>query len=190
MARGARYLLVVLLGTAAACPGVNAAANDRPTVVFDTTMGTLRMELFDKDAPRAVENFLQLVDNGFYDGLIFHRVIANFVIQTGGYDAEMTYRRPPRTVVNESGNGLKNTRGTLSMARSADPDSADAQFYINMNDNTHLDYARGKPGYTVFGRLIDGMDVAEDIELSDTAIRRGMAGVPARSVIVTRATRE
>jgi peptidyl-prolyl cis-trans isomerase A (cyclophilin A) len=153
-------------------------------------MGTLRMELFDKDAPRTVENFLQLVDNGFYDGLIFHRVIANFVIQTGGYDAEMTYRRPPRTVVNESRNGLKNTRGTLSMARSVDPDSADAQFYINMNDNTHLDYARGKPGYTVFGRLIDGIHVAEDIELSDTTIRGGMAGVPARPVIVTRATLE
>jgi peptidyl-prolyl cis-trans isomerase A (cyclophilin A) len=136
-----------------------------------------------------VTNFLRLVDDGFYDGLIFHRVIANFMIQTGGYDAGMNEREPPGTVPNESFNGLRNRTGTLAMARLEDPDSADAQFFINVNDNAHLDAAPGVPGYTVFGRVIAGMDVVTDIELADTGIRAGMAAVPETPIVLERAER-
>ena len=160
-----------------------------PVVVFETNKGVLTVELFPLEAPKTVENILDLVDAGFYDGLIFHRVISRFVVQTGGYLADMEYRDAPRTVVNESENGVKNRKYTLSMARTADPDSAGAQFYINLNDNTHLDYRRGQPGYTVFGRLIDGMDVADEIGQAETATRGGMADVPAEPIVISRAYR-
>ena len=136
-----------------------------------------------------MENILDLVDSGFYDGLIFHRVIDGFVVQTGGHLADMSYRDAPRTVVNESENGVENRKYTLSMARTSDPDSAGAQFYINLNDNTHLDYRRGQPGYTVFGKLIDGMDVADEIGKVETATRAGMADVPVESIEILRAYR-
>ncbi len=162
---------------------------DSPVVVFETSKGALTAELLPLEAPKTVENILDLVDSGFYDGLIFHRVIEGFVVQTGGHLADMSYRDAPRTVVNESQNGVENRKYTLSMARTADPDSAGAQFYINLNDNTHLDYRRGQPGYTVFGKLIDGMDVADEIGQAETATRNGMADVPVESIEILRAYR-
>ena len=179
-----RLLALCISGGAAA-----AKAEDAPIVQLDTTAGEIRIQLFPDKAPRTVENFLQLVEGSFYDGLIFHRVVANFVIQAGGYDAEMNYRKPPRTVVNESSNGLRNRRGTVAMARLADPDSADAQFFINVNNNTHLDAKPGQPGYTVFGGVVAGMNAVTAIELSDTEVRQGMAAVPATPIVIHRLAR-
>ncbi len=163
--------------------------DESPVVVFETNRGVLTVELLPLEAPKTVENILDLIDAGFYDDLIFHRVIDGFVVQAGGYLADMEYRDAPRTVVNESENGIENRKYTLSMARTADPDSAGAQFYINLNDNTHLDYAPGQPGYTVFGKLIAGMDVAEEIGQAETATRGGMADVPLEPIVISRAYR-
>ncbi len=166
-----------------------SAPAELSVVVFETNKGVLTAELLPLEAPKTVENILDLVDAGFYDGLIFHRVIEGFVVQAGGYLADMDYRDAPRTVVNESENGIENRKYTLSMARAPDPDSAGAQFYINLNDNTHLDYTVGQPGYTVFGRLIDGMDVAEEIGQAETATRGDMAEVPVEPIVILRAYR-
>ncbi|MFX3657589.1 MAG: peptidylprolyl isomerase [bacterium] len=185
------WSLTALLLTAL-MPGTAVSAADEeaaPRVRLTTSVGVIDLELLPDRAPRTVANFLRLVDDGFYDGLIFHRIIANFVIQAGGYDAAMAYREPPGTVANESFNGLKNLRGTVAMARLADPDSADSQFFINVNDNAHLDATPGQPGYTVFARVVDGMDVVTDIELVDTGRRAGMVGVPEAPVVIESARR-
>ena len=163
---------------------VNVTNASQPHVVIETSLGTMVATLDEKRAPKTVANFLELVDVGFYDGLIFHRVIAGFVIQTGGYDVEMQRRESSREIPNESFNGLKNLKGALSMARLADPDSASSQFFINLNANTHLDALPGKPGYTVFGHLVTGTDVAEAIEFAETGIRQGMAGVPLEPIVI------
>ena len=178
------------LAVLAALLALSATAEESaPVVRFQTSVGTIDIELFPAKSPQTVENFLQLVDDGFYDGLIFHRVIANFMVQAGGYDGAMIYRQPPRTVVNESFNGLSNSPGTIAMARTADPDSADAQFFINVKDNAYLDGTADQPGYTVFGKVIAGMDAVTDMELSDTQRRRGMADVPVENVFIQSATR-
>ena len=170
--------------------GATAANADKaPSVLLETSAGEIRIRLLPDKAPRTVDNFLQLADDGFYDSLIFHRVIANFVIQAGGYDAELNHRKPPRTVANESFNGLRNRRGTVAMARLSDPNSADAQFFINVNDNAHLDAKAGQPGYTVFGEVTAGMDAVTAIELSDTQVRNGMAGVPEAPIVIHRLRR-
>ena len=151
---------------------------DRPTVEIVTSVGSMTAELRPDEAPRTVENFLLLVDEGFYEGTIFHRVIAGFVVQAGGFDAKLNHRPSPRTVVNESAGGLANQRGTLAMARTPDPDSASSQFYINLVDNPALDATPGKPGYTVFGSLIAGQDVAEAIASAETGTVGARADVP------------
>lgn len=180
--------ITALLAGMTLCGSLHAAEG-LPQVRLSTTMGTIDIELFEERAPQTVANFLRLVEDGFYDGLIFHRVVAGFVIQAGGYDAAMSYREPPGNIPNESDNGLKNTRGTLAMARLDDPDSANSQFFINVADNTHLDAGPGKPGYSVFGRVIDGMDVVTEIELSNTGRKAGMAGVPDTPIVIERAER-
>ena len=166
-----------------------ALAADNPLVRLETSAGNIDIELYPDRAPASVENFLTLVDGGFYDGLIFHRVVAGFVIQAGGYDERLTYRPPPATVVNESLNGLSNQKYSVAMARLSDPDSADTQFFINVKHNPNLDAQRGKPGYTVFGQVVAGMDVVTTIELVNTHVEAGMAGVPEEDVIISRATR-
>lgn len=149
-----------------------------------TSVGSMTVELWPSKAPNTVQNFLERVDEGFYDGLIFHRVIANFMIQGGGFDPEMNEREAPQTVVNESANGEPNRLWTIAMARRADPDSAGAQFYINTKDNDHLNARPGQPGYTVFGKLTAGMDIAEAIELTDTGTLRGFPNVPLTPVVI------
>lgn len=161
-----------------------AAKAARPVVKVTTNLGTFAIELLPEQAPETTRNFLARVDEAFYDGLIFHRVIANFMIQAGGYDAALTYREPPGTVVNESRNGLKNRKGAVAMARMNHPDSADTQFFINVKNNTHLDAKGGAPGYTVFGQVIEGWPVVEQIELVDTGRANGMAGVPEQPVVI------
>ncbi len=166
-----------------------AAAADNPTVRFSTTFGNIDIELYPDKAPLTVRNFLRLVDDSFYDGLVFHRVVANFVIQAGGYDANLSYREPPGTILNESKNGLPNRKGSIAMARLPDPDSASSQFFINTKHNPNLDATRDKAGYTVFGQVIAGMEVVAEIELVDTHLEGGMSGVPEKDVVISRATR-
>ena len=169
---------------------LSATAEEQvPVVRLETSVGTIDIELFPEKSPQTVDNFLRLVDEDFYDGLIFHRVIANFMVQAGGYDGALVYRRPPRTVVNESLNGLSNSRGTVAMARTDAPNSADAQFFINVKDNAYLDAQTGTPGYTVFGKVIEGMDAVTDMELRDTHRRGGMADVPVENVVIQSAVR-
>jgi cyclophilin family peptidyl-prolyl cis-trans isomerase len=186
-------ITLFILSTSLAAPltaeEAAADANEAPVVRLETTLGNIDIELYPDRAPETVANFLDLVDNGFYDGLIFHRVVAGFVIQGGGYDHKLTYRTPPRTVINESSNGLRNQKYSVAMARLSDPDSADTQFFINVRHNPSLDGDRTKPGYTVFGQVVAGMDVVTTIELVDTHLEAGMAGVPEEDVIITRAAR-
>lgn len=155
-----------------------------PRVIIDTSKGQIEVELLSKMSPRTVANFLELVDAEFYDGLIFHRVIANFMIQGGGLTPEMKQRQVDSTVPNESFNGVPNRRGTLAMARLTDPDSASTEFFINVKDNAHLDALPGQPGYTVFGRVSAGMEVVEDIELVNTHLFKGFAAVPEEPIII------
>ena len=162
-----------------------AHAQENPRVSLVTNKGAIELELLPKFAPKHVANFLSLVEEEFYVGLVFHRVIPNFMIQAGGYDSDLNYRPSERRVENESFNGLRNKRFTLAMARLNDPDSADTQFYINVVDNPFLDAQLNEPGYTVFGRVIDGFDAVERIELTDTHLRMGMAGVPEQPIVIS-----
>ncbi len=161
------------------------ATTGNPVLTLTTNKGTIELELFPKQAPATVKHILSLVDAEFYDGLTFHRGAANFVIQAGGYTADMTYREPPGTVVNESANGLGNLKGTVAMARLNDPDSADAQFFINVNDNHSLDAKPGVPGYTVFGKVISDWSVVVDIELVDTGPSGHMISVPVEPIVIS-----
>jgi peptidyl-prolyl cis-trans isomerase A (cyclophilin A) len=176
-------LLLVLLSP------LGTLAWSESSVRLTTNIGVIDVTLYDSQAPETVKNFLELVDSGFYNGLVFHRVLAGFVIQAGGYDEKLVYRDPPRTVKNESKVGLGNRKGTLAMARLDDPDSADTQFFINVNDNSHLNAKPGIPGYTVFGEVISGWDVVETIELSEVGTRDGMQGVPTTSMVILKAER-
>jgi len=155
-----------------------------PLLVIKTNFGDIWIQLDSKNAPITVEHFLSYVDDKFYDGVIFHRVVPGFVIQAGGYSAQMQAKETSGEIKNEASNGLKNLTGTLAMARTDDPDSADAQFYINTADNPSLDKTPSKAGYTVFGHVVNGMSVVGEIELVDTGIKIGMAAVPLEPVII------
>jgi len=136
------------------------------TVKMQTTLGQMTIELNADAAPKTVKNFLEYVNDGFYDGTIFHRVIAGFMIQGGGMTKQMKEKPGNEPIVNEAANGLKNLRGTLAMARTSDPDSATSQFFINHKDNDFLDYKgpqRDRIGYAVFGRITEGLDVLDKI---------------------------
>ncbi|MCX2778830.1 peptidylprolyl isomerase [Microbulbifer thermotolerans] len=154
------------------------ALADNPEVELKTDLGLIRVELFRDKAPATVENFLAYLDSGFYNGVIFHRVIPNFMVQTGGHTFDFQLKETREPVINESGNGLKNLRGTLAMARKNDPDSATSQFFINLKHNAHLDAQADKPGYTVFGRVIQGMDVVEKIVNEPRGLYRAFPNAP------------
>jgi peptidyl-prolyl cis-trans isomerase A (cyclophilin A) len=185
--------LVFLLAQAPASPAVSPAPRAvpaRPVVVLETTLGRIKIALDRDKAPLSADNFLQYVHSGHYDGTIFHRVIPGFMAQGGGFDADMKQKptRPP--VRNEARNGLHNRRGTVSMARTNDPDSATSQFFINVKDNTALDYGPRNPGYTVFGEVVEGMDVVDRIVAVPTTTRPpGYADVP-RTPVVIQSARE
>lgn len=134
-----------------------------PQVVIKTSEGDITVQLFLDKAPITVENFLGYVDSGFYNGTIFHRVISNFMIQGGGFQPDMTQKETRDPIVNESKNKLHNTRGTITMARTNDPDSATSQFFINQRSNLRLDWGPGRDGYSVFGEVILGMDIVDFI---------------------------
>jgi cyclophilin family peptidyl-prolyl cis-trans isomerase len=145
---------------AAAKPAVTLAS---PRVLVVTSLGNFTIELNAERAPLTVADFLAYVDKGHYTNTLFHRVVANFVIQGGGFNADYTPKPAPDKVVNESGNGLSNIRGTVGLARSMEPHAGNAQFYVNMNDNAALDPQQTRWGYAVFGRVTDGMDVVDRI---------------------------
>ena len=169
---------------------VEALSHGTSNVVrFFTTLGEIDIELDPERAPLTSANFMQLVEDGFYEGLIFHRVLANFVIQAGGHEVDLTFREAPRNVKNESSNGLKNLKGTISMARLNDPDSAGAQFFINVKDNANLDPQPNRAGYTVFGKVVAGMDVVTAIELSDVKWAPVSEGLPETPIVIERAQR-
>jgi len=158
---------------------------DSVMVKLETSKGDIVIELDKKAAPITVENFLRYVKEGFYDGTIFHRVIANFMVQGGGFTADMVQKKPHQPIVNEAKNGLKNDRGTVAMARTNNPDSATSQFFINHKDNIFLNYAgKSKPGYTVFGKVVEGMDVVDAIAAVKTTRKGRYSDVPAESVMI------
>lgn len=160
-------------------------------VVLETSKGKILLELFPLKAPKTVENFLGYVKAGSYDGTIFHRVIPNFMIQGGGFTADMKRRPARKPVENEAHNGLKNNRGTLAMARTRDPHSATAQFFINTANNDSLNHKGKDPqgwGYAVFGRVVEGMDVVDTISKVKTGTRGMFRDVPVEPVVIHRAT--
>jgi cyclophilin family peptidyl-prolyl cis-trans isomerase len=146
------------------------AVAQNPVVVISTNLGDMKVELYADKAPKTVKNFMDYVEKKHYDGLIFHRVIREFMIQGGGYDSQMNEKRTAPPIVNESTNGLSNKRGTIAMARTSIPDSATSQFFINVVDNDRLDKNKCADGvgYCVFGKVVEGMDVADKIRSLDT----------------------
>ena len=183
-------LFGLLLQTPAPAAPLQPAAGN-PVVVIETSAGPITVELYKDRAPVSVENFLQYARDGHYDGTIFHRVVAGYVIQGGGYRADMSEKdtRPP--IQNEATNGLSNRRGTLAMARLRSARSATAQFYFNLADNAALDHRGFAPddfGYAVFGRVLSGLDVIDAIGATKTASRGGMDDVPVTPVVIKSVT--
>ncbi len=207
------WCLAILAGLLAA--GASAEPDgERPLVRFDTTMGSFVVSLYLERSPKSVTNFLSYVDAGAYDDNVFHRVVPGFMVQTGGYGADLQDLDETTKVVNEAANGLANRPGTLALARSGDIDSAGRQFFINVGENAHLDHsdssctrededmqhkreARGliKPqtcttyGYAVFGEVVDGMDVVEDIEFAETRMTDDFDDLPIDTILIKSARR-
>lgn len=183
------FILITFLtqGVIITAAGAEDASSEvsKPEVIFETTKGSFTLELYPEKAPKHVANFLRYVDEGFYDNTIFHRVIPGFVIQGGGFENEMKYKKPGAPIKNESSNRLTNLRGTISMARRTHPDTATSQFYINLSYNESLDY-KGKyqPGYTVFGKISKGMDVIDEISAVPTTTVGRSRDVPMEDVVV------
>ncbi len=164
------------------------AVAQNPVIVIDTSKGKIECELFEKEAPETVKNILKYVEDMHYDGVIFHRVILDFMIQTGGLDADMKERKTRDQIKNESANGLQNVRGTLAMARTNQPHSASSQFFINVKDNDFLNKAKARDGwgYCVFGKVVGepSMEVVEAIRRVQTTTRGGHENVPQEAVTI------
>ncbi len=209
-----RSLLIIPLFTIAlvGCEQGSSADGGQPAdkkeahVLLETSKGKITIHLYKEAAPASAANFLQYVDSGFYDGTVFHRVIPGFMIQGGGFTADLTKKPVQPPVKNESDNGKSNVAGTLAMARTSDPSSATSQFFINVVNNARLDSRQGKPGYTTFGEIVDGMDVVEMIRNVPTQcpskpppgqprqpctakLPPGMRDVPVEPVVITKAQR-
>ena len=161
-------------------------------VKLSTSMGDITLELDENEAPISTKNFLGYVDDGFYDGLIFHRVIDGFMIQAGGFTPDMEQKKTGQNIKNEWKNSLTNKRGAIAMARiGGDPDSASSQFFINVNDNAFLDQAQPDgAAYAVFGEVVEGMDVVDQIKNVDTTNKAGHGDVPVEPITIEKATRE
>jgi cyclophilin family peptidyl-prolyl cis-trans isomerase len=156
---------------------------------FETSHGGFTIELFPKEAPVTVENFLQYVDDGFFVGTIFHRIVPGFVIQGGGLTADFGNKKTRAPISNEAKNGLKNTRGSLSMARTSDINSATSQFFVNLKDNAFLDHGPRDYGYAVFGRVTEGLEVIDKIAAVTTGRRKGYTDAPLEDVVIVSARR-
>jgi peptidyl-prolyl cis-trans isomerase A (cyclophilin A) len=176
-----KILLAILAALTISLPAWSA----NPTVEMKTNFGTITIELYQDKAPKTVANFIQYVKDGFYSGTVFHRVIDGFMIQGGGFDLGMNQKATRAAVENEAKNGLKNQIGTLAMARTGNPHSATAQFFINLVNNDGLDYpGQDGWGYCVFGKVTQGMDVVNKISKVATGSVRGFQDVPARPVLI------
>jgi cyclophilin family peptidyl-prolyl cis-trans isomerase len=182
-------LCLSLLLPLMAVAGQTATANN-PRVVIKTSEGDITVQLLPNKAPATVANFLAYVDSGFYNGTIFHRVIPEFMIQGGGYGVDMQEKATREPIANESDNGLHNLRGTLAMARTNNPDSATAQFFINQRSNQRLDGADGRPGYTVFGEVIQGMDIVDFIATAPTGRVGNLDDVPKQAIVIKEIVRQ
>jgi len=185
--------MFVMLGLLAGSSMLCAQDNESTLrVKLVTSAGDITLRLYPEKSPVTVENFLAYVDSGFYNGTIFHRVISNFMVQGGGFTTAMTEKVSGEPIVNESRNKLHNIRGTVAMARTSDPDSATAQFFINQRSNLQLDWAPGKEGYTVFGEVVKGMGVVDFIATADTdtglmttgAGQRPFQDVPVEAIVI------
>jgi len=187
-----RTVLALAVSTALLASEAFGADEAPPTVRMTTSFGVIEIELDPMRAPKTTANFLAYVDRGFYDGTIFHRVIPGFMIQGGGFTPGMKQKKTGAPIVNEADNGLKNVTGTIAMARTAEPHSASAQFFINTADNHFLDH-RGKTiegwGYAVFGRVVRGMDVVRRIEATPTRTIGPFENVPVRDVVIEKVER-
>jgi peptidyl-prolyl cis-trans isomerase A (cyclophilin A) len=179
-------LLLAALGLAvcSAQADEKPPAGDHPVVIVKTSQGEFELELDAKRAPLTVENFLQYVDARFYDGTIFHRVIPGFMIQGGGFDQAMKQKDTRAPIRNEAANGLRNEPGTVAMARTNDPNSATAQFFVNLVDNDFLNHGSRDFGYAVFGRVSAGMDVVKKVAAVPTGTRGGHQNVPLEPVVI------
>ena len=188
-------LCTLAIGLAAGC-GILAPdeaakkGGGKPVVILSTSQGDIKVELDAEKAPITVENFLRYVDDGFFDGTIFHRVIPGFMIQCGGFDQEMAPKDTREAIKNEADNGLSNQRGTLAMARTTDVNSATSQFFINLKDNDFLNHGSRDFGYAVFGKVVDGMEVADEISKTRTTSRKGHGDVPEEPIVINSARRE
>ena len=179
--------LITLLLALTLAPAALAA---NPKVEMKTTLGTIVIELYPENAPKTVENFVQYVNDGFYEGTIFHRVIPGFMAQGGGFTANLQQKPTRAAIRNEAGNGLRNANGTVAMARTADPHSATAQFFINVSENDFLDFKSADDkgyGYTVFGRVSSGMDVVQKMLAVPTASAGPHQNVPRQPIVIERA---
>jgi cyclophilin family peptidyl-prolyl cis-trans isomerase len=190
-----RILLLTFLLAALPATAFSAEKPGKPPVVtMETSAGTIKIELYPEKAPITVANFRHYVQTGFFDGLIFHRVIPGFVIQGGGFEPGQRQRQPTRPpIINEADNGLKNKRGTLSMARTSVVNSATSQFFINLQDNASLDHRGQAPaqfGYAVFAKVIEGMEVVDKIAAAPTTTRAGHQDVPVEDVVIIKAYEE
>jgi peptidyl-prolyl cis-trans isomerase B (cyclophilin B) len=186
-------LVSALVVLAAVVPGdAQETAKGNPKVVLETSQGKMVIELFVDKAPETVQNFLAYVDAKFYDGTIFHRVIPNFMIQGGGFTADMKQKSTGDPINNEADNGLENQRGTLAMARTGDPHSATGQFFINSVNNDFLNFKSKTPqgwGYAVFGKVVEGIEVVDAISAVKTKTQGMYQDVPAEAVVVNSARR-
>jgi len=167
--------------------GQDVSVGQNPVVLIETSMGDIKIELFEKEAPVSVKNFLDYVNENFYDGTIFHRVVPNFVIQCGGFTEDMSKKPTRPAIKNEAGNGFSNIKGTVAMARTSIINSATSQFFINLRDNIFLDHKDDSPqgyGYCVFGKVIDGMNVVEGIGRVPREKKGRYENLPVKPVII------
>jgi peptidyl-prolyl cis-trans isomerase A (cyclophilin A) len=185
-----KILVILACGLSVLCSSLSGAADQaakNPVVLMETSLGDVKLELFAKEAPISVKNFLDYVSGGFYDGTLYHRVIPKFMIQGGGFTADLKQKKPGPPIKNEADNGLKNLRSTLAMARTMVVDSATAQFFINVVDNgslNHRDKTLQGYGYAVFGKVGEGMDIVDKIAAVKTGIQKGFRDVPETPVII------
>ena len=189
--RAFRFLLVscLLAFVALGATWAQAPAKPSPKIQLSTSMGAIVIELYPDKAPKTVENFLQYVQDKHYDGTVFHRVIDGFMIQGGGFKADMVQKPTRAPIPLEAANGLKNDRGTIAMARTNVPDSATSQFFVNLVDNANFNAPLPDGhGYAVFGKVVSGLDVVDKIRAVATGMRNGMQNVPSTPVSITNAT--
>jgi peptidyl-prolyl cis-trans isomerase A (cyclophilin A) len=181
---------VLAIAAAFLSPQPARADDAAPVVIFKTSLGEIDIQLDPKNAPISTANFLAYVDKKFYDGTIFHRIIPGFVVQGGGFTPGMTEKETQPPIKNEASNGLKNLRGTISMARTNDPDSATSQFFLNLVDNADLDPNPGSAGYAVFGKITKGLDVIDKMAQVQTTTNGPFENVPVTDVVLITARRK